>query len=74
MQTYSTSQVRRLIEQYETCKGFELRTIKEGILGYGQIVLEATGKKTSVITEVFINSWSSDHKIRMYNKCPKKYQ
>ena len=74
MNTYSTSQIRRLIEQYENLEGFELRTISEGILGYGQIVLEATGKKTAVVTEVFINSWSSEHKVRMYNQCPKKYQ
>ena len=72
--TYSTSQISRLIEQYQACKGFELKTIEEGILGYGKIVLFADGKKTSVITEVAINSQYSEHKVRMYNSCPKKYQ
>jgi hypothetical protein len=74
MKIYSYSQVKTLIEKYENLEGFELRTISEGVLGYGQIVLEATGKKTALVTEVALNEWSHGYKVRMYNQCPKKYQ
>lgn len=56
-------------------KGLEVTTIKEGCLGLGKVIIDG-GKnyKSYVITEVFLNEWSCDHKVRAYNKLPKKYQ
>lgn len=56
-------------------KGLEVTTIEEGCLGLGKVVIDGgTEYKSYVITEVFLNEWSSDHKIRKYNKLPKKYK
>lgn len=70
---YSCSTVQNLIGQYLE-KGGEVLTIEEGCLGYGLTILQGEGLKIAVITEVYLNEWSSAHKIRMYNKCPKKYK
>lgn len=70
---YSLDVVDALINRYIE-KGGEMITLEEGCLGYGLTVLIGDGLKTSIITEVYLNEWSSAHKIRMYNKCPKKYQ
>ena len=69
---YSCTAVEKLINQYAE-KGGECYQIEEGSLGYGQMILYGDGLKTAVITEVYLNEWSSGHKIRMYNKMPKKY-
>ena len=56
-------------------KGLEITTIEEGCLGLGKVVIDGGEEyKSYVITEVFLNEWSSDHKIRKYNKLPKKYR
>ena len=56
-------------------KGLEVTTIEEGCLGLGKIVIDGGEKyKSYIITEVFLNEWSSDHKIIKYNKLPKKYR
>jgi len=73
MKNYSIKSIERLINTYINEFNGEFITIEEGILGYGKSLLLATGKKSILITEYFINSWSSGHKIRMYNKLPKKY-
>ena len=72
--TYSLSAVENLIRRYSEVEGFTMTTIEEGVLGYGKVVLKAPNKKTTVITEQYENEWSSTHKIRMYNNCPKKYE
>lgn len=69
---YDCTAVSNLIQQYME-KGGDLVQIKEGSLGYGFCILYGDGLKTTVIQEVYINCWSSGHKIRMYNKMPKKY-
>ena len=53
--------------------GGESITVKEGCLGYGISVFTAEGYKSAVITEVPLNCWSSAHKVRFYNRLPKKY-
>lgn len=35
--------------------------------------MTAPGYKTAVVTEVYLNEWSSAHKVRFYNECPAKY-
>lgn len=62
-----------LIKRYLE-KGGTVTTIEEGVLGLGKVVCKGDGLKTSVIIEEYINAWSSSHKVRMYNKCPKKYE
>jgi len=72
---YKLSYCESLIERYINEFGGGLLVINEGCLGLGTILLYgATGKKTILITEFFINSWVSGHKIRKYNKLPKKYE
>ena len=71
--TYSLSAVENLINRYSQIEGNTYSVIEEGVLGYGKIILKAPNKKTTVITEVYQNEWSSVHKVRMYNVCPKKY-
>ena len=73
MQLYTCEAVSNLIEQYVNLGG-EVIEISEGTLGYGQLILIASGYKTAIVTEVALNCWSSAHKIRMYNKIPAKYQ
>lgn len=70
---YDLKSVENLINRYSQIEGNTYTEIYEGVLGYGKIVLKAPNKKTAVITEVPVNEWSSGHKIRMYNVCPKKY-
>ena len=69
---YTCTVVEKLIEQYVD-HGGEIITLEEGCLGYGLTLLMAPGYKTVVIKEVALNCWSSAHKIRFYNRCPKKY-
>ena len=73
MKLYGATAVQQLIDKYLEIGGKAVELI-EGSLGYGLTVCMASGYKTAVITEVPINSWSSGHKIRMYNQIPKKYQ
>jgi len=71
---YNCNAVENLINRYSQVQGNTFTQLYEGVLGYGKLVLKAPQKKTAVITEVPLNEWSSAHKIRMYNNCPKKYQ
>ena len=72
MKLYNLSVVKTLINEYIQLGG-STTTIQEGVLGYGITLLEANGKKTCVIKEVYLSEWSSAHSIRFYNKKPKKY-
>ena len=69
---YSLTACDKLIDAYIE-KGGEMRTIKEGSLGLGEIILFGKKLKTSLIKEVYLNEWSSGHLIRKYKKTPKKY-
>ena len=73
MTLYSGSAVQNLMNEYIR-RGGEVLTIEEGGCGYGNMLMFGEGLKTAVIQEVYLNEWSSGHKIRMYNKCPKKYE
>jgi hypothetical protein len=75
MSNYTLQSCEDLINRYVNELGGEIITIEEGTLGLGITLLHgANGKKTVLIKEYFINSQTSGHKIRMYNKTPKKYQ
>jgi len=72
MKLYLASEVDKLIVNYLE-RGGELHEIDEGVLGHGKIVLTGEGLKTAVVKEVYINEWSSAHKVRFYNETPAKY-
>ena len=70
---YSSQAVQNHIEKYNSIGGEVIEAV-EGLLGYGTTICTANGKKSTVIQEVFINTWSSSHTITLYNKLPKKYE
>ena len=70
---YSTTACEELINMY-LAKGGEAETLEEGSLGLGLMLLKGQGLKTCVIREVYLNEWSSAHKVRFYNSCPQKYK
>ena len=75
MKNYSLSACENLIEKYVNEFGGQVTTLREGTLGLGLTILhDAPKMKSYVITEYFINSWTSGHKVRGYNKLPKKYE
>jgi hypothetical protein len=75
MKTYTLKSCENLIDRYVNEYNGECTVIEEGVLGLGVILLHgAEGRKTIVINEIFVTSWTSTHKIRMYNKLPKKYE
>ena len=65
--------VAEIIGKYEEAGGYIVE-LKEGCLGYGLTVCYGENLKTCVITEVYLNSQSSGHKVRFYNDMPKKYK
>lgn len=75
MNMHDLKTCEKLIDRYVNEFNGECTTLREGVLGLGTILLHgASGKKTVLIKEVFLNSWSSGHTIRKYNKIPKKYE
>lgn len=75
MTYYDCGQVQNLIDRY-TKEGGQTFQMREGILGYGDLMLyDESGKlRTFIVHEVFQSCWSSVHTIRGYNKMPKKYR
>ena len=54
--------------------GCEVTTVEEGCLGLGTVVIDGGEEFYSyVIKEVYLNEWSSGHKVRKYRQLPKKY-
>ena len=78
MKIYDCTAVANINERYRReCKKVhkepDIITLREGTLGYGNMVLMCDGFKTAIIQERYLNCWSSGHTIRLYNKTPKKY-
>lgn len=69
---YTLSSCEDVMNQYINAGG-EVITLEEGVLGLGLVVCFGEGLKTCIITERYLNEWSSGHIIRFYNKMPKKY-
>ena len=70
---YDYKSVDKLVDKYYQ-KGGEVITIEEGcLLDYGLAICFGDNLKTCIITEIYLNEWSSAYKVRFYNKCPKKY-
>ena len=75
MNGYTLQVCEDLISKYVNEYQGELIQLSEGSLGLGKVLLcNAKGKKTIIISEYYINAWSSGHTIRKYNSVPKKYQ
>jgi hypothetical protein len=75
MTNYSLKSCETLIDNYINKHGGECLILDEGVLGLGIILLHsAVGKKSIIIKEYYINPWCSGHRVRMYNKLPKKYE
>jgi len=75
MSNYSLKDCERLIDKYVNEYKGEVLELEEGVLGLGKVLLHsARGKKTIIINEYFINSQTSGHTIRKYNKIPNKYK
>lgn len=72
MKYYSLDAIDRLIARYEE-NGGQVRTITEGVLGWGTTILYGDNLKTAVIQERYLNEWSSTHTVRFYNLIPAKY-
>lgn len=70
---YTCGAVEKLSDEYRR-KGGEVVEIIPGCLGYGLTIMFGQGLKTTVVKEVYINAWSSGHKVRMYRKMPEKYR
>jgi len=71
---YGNAVIEGLISEYVGVGG-EMLTIEDGVLGHGKLLLHsADGRKSVVVTEQYINEWTSGHTIRMYNELPKKYK
>lgn len=70
---YTCGAVEKLTQRYYE-KGGEVIEVEPGSLGYGLTIMYGQGLKTTVVKEVYINAWSSGHKIRMYKKMPAKYK
>jgi hypothetical protein len=71
---YNFQQIDKLIQRYAELENSITFQICEGVLGSGNWILTAPGKKTAIINEVYVNAWQSTHTVKMYNKTPKKYQ
>jgi hypothetical protein len=73
--TYRLKTCEEVIDIYINKYHGHLHQIQEGSLGLGKLILYgAKGKKSIIIEEIFETHWSCTHKIRMYNKLPKKYE
>lgn len=69
---YSLDACNKVIQQYYDNNG-EVIEVIDGSLGLGTTVCFGEGLKACIIQEVYLNEWSSGHKIRFYNVIPKKY-
>lgn len=75
MRTFSLNYCQDIIERYVNDYEGEILEIDGGGVGLGVFLLHSgVNAKTILITEVYLNCWSSTHKVRMYNKIPKKYE
>lgn len=74
MKLYSFREAEKLINRYLEAGGNAIQT-SDGVLGIGNWILYDYSNKLKcfVITEIYLNCWSSAQKIRSYNKIPKKY-
>ena len=74
MKLYSNTAVENLAEQYRARGGTITKLRESVLLEYGLAVFQASGAKSTVVRDKYLNEWSSAYIVRMYNKLPKKYE
>ena len=74
MTLYTFQVAETLINRYNDFPDSVVLQTDEGVLGIGDWICAAPGKKTTIIKEVYISPWSSGQSIRKYNRTPAKYQ
>lgn len=57
-------------------RGYQAVTVEEGSLGYGHVIMLAPDDNhyNVEIQEVYLNCWSSGHKIRNFRKISKRIE
>lgn len=72
---YTLSSIDKLIHDCMEI-GYAIETCREGVLGYGKVVLIAPDERhwNFVITEVYLNEWSSAHSVRKCRTISKALQ
>ena len=72
---YTLSSIDKLINECMEA-GYMMQTCHEGTLGYGKVVLVAPDEHhwNFVITEVYLNEWSSAHSVRKCRTISKTIQ
>ena len=75
MRVSTSDNIVKLIDRYIE-RGGQAYQINEGVLMHGDWLLFDTNGllKTIIIKEVYVNEWTSEQTVRMYNKTPLKYQ
>ena len=73
VKTYDLDFCELLMQVYIN-NGGEVVTLEEGCLGLGLVICYGCGLKTAVITEKYVNCWTSTHTIDMYTEIPEKYK
>lgn len=71
---YTLASIDKLIHDC-TDKGYTMETCRDGVLGYGKIVLIGPpGYWNFVIEEHYINEWSSGHTVRKCMEISRRLQ
>lgn len=73
VKTYDLNFCELLMQVYAE-NGGEVVTLQEGCLGLGLVICYGYGLKTAVITEKYVNCWTSTHTIDVYTEMPEKYK
>lgn len=76
MKLYNLETINKFIADL-TDLDYQLVEIQEGTLGYGEILMLAPDEETMyhyVITERYLNEWSSAHSVRRVGKLSKRLQ
>lgn len=73
VKTYDLDFCEALMRVYAEIGG-KVVTLQEGSLGLGLVLCYGYGLKTVVITEKYVNCWTSTHTIDVYSQIPEKYK
>lgn len=73
-QNLYTSGAIQELAQYYIDNGGEVYEVVGGTLGWGTTIMTRDGWMSIIAQEIYVNEWTSAHKVRRYRKLPKKYQ
>ena len=75
MKLYDLNSIDRLIAALSE-RGYDYYQIEEGTLGYGEVLMLSPDEEKYyhyVITERYLNCWSSAHSVRRVGKLSKRF-